>query len=633
MSGSTLLDGVRSVSPFRVTGRVELVRGLLLEATLPGARVGEVATITDARAQVLAEVVGFAGSRVQLFPLGSATGLGDGAEVASRGESLTVGVGPALVAGYSTGWAARWTGGRCRRASSAGRWTAPAPNRFAGRGWTWPLPLGVRAIDGLCTVGRGQRLGLFAGAGVGKSTLLGQMVRHTRAEVTVVALVGERGRELREFVEDALGTEGLRRSVVVCATSDEPALFRLRAGFVATAIAEWFREQGGNVLFLLDSVTRLARAQREVGLAAGEPPARQGYPPSVFSMLPRLLERTGNSARGHCTALYACLVAGDDLEDPIADEVRGILDGHVVLDRRIAERGRWPAVDVLASLSRVMPQVTTARSTAAWRRGCARCSPRTSSGGTSSSSAPTSPGPMPSPTRRSTGGRPSRRSSPRAGTRRPGRRAGAAARGGGGVRATRWRRSGDSGDAATGRRRRSRAGCRSSGWPRSCSGEPRRDGNRSAAVRVRAEARLGALGRARRRASRWSMPGTSHGLRDELEVLAFGCHVARRELAARYARIDEARDASPAPRQAWRCWCGCSSAVSRWAPVGSARGTPRRLTGAGPDFRWRCAGVPAPSLQIESRPRLRTSRQKLAPNRSTLSPHADRSTPARSGGR
>jgi type III secretion protein N (ATPase) len=185
------------------------------------------------------------------------------------------------------------------------------------------------------------------------------MVRQTRAEVTVVALVGERGRELREFVEDSLGPEGRRRSVVVCATSDEPALVRLRAGFVATAIAEWFREQGGNVLFLLDSVTRLARAQREVGLAAGEPPARQGYPPSVFSMLPRLLERTGNSARGHCTALYTCLVAGDDLEDPVADEVRSILDGHVVLDRRIAERGRWPAVDVLASLSRVMPHVTT----------------------------------------------------------------------------------------------------------------------------------------------------------------------------------------------------------------------------------------------------------------------------------
>jgi len=359
LNDRALVDAVRSVRPFRVTGRVELVRGLLLEAMLPGARVGEVATITDARAQVLAEVVGFAGSRVQLLPLGSAAGLGEGAEVVCHGESLSIGVGPGVVGRVLDGLG-RPMDGRPPPPGLA-RWSVdrPCPEPLRRARVEVPLLLGVRAIDGLCTVGRGQRLGLFAGAGVGKSTLLGQMVRHTRAEVTVVALVGERGRELREFVEDALGPQGLRRSVVVCATSDEPALVRLRAGFVATAIAEWFREQGGNVLFLLDSVTRLARAQREVGLAAGEPPARQGYPPSVFSMLPRLLERTGNSARGYCTALYTCLVAGDDMEDPIADEVRGILDGHVVLDRRIAERGRWPAVDVLASLSRVMPQVTT----------------------------------------------------------------------------------------------------------------------------------------------------------------------------------------------------------------------------------------------------------------------------------
>ncbi|MGZ6077398.1 MAG: FliI/YscN family ATPase, partial [Myxococcaceae bacterium] len=282
-----------------------------------------------------------------------------GAAAECRGESLTVEVGEALVGRVLDGLGQPLDG----RPLPAGlvRWPVdrPCPAPFRRARVDAPLTLGVRAIDGLCTVGRGQRLGLFAGAGVGKSTLLGQMARQTRADVTVVALVGERGRELREFVEDALGPEGLRRSVVVCATSDAPALVRLRAGFVATAIAEWFREQAGDVLFLLDSITRLARAQREVGLAAGEPPARQGYPPSVFSMLPRLLERTGNSERGSCTALYTCLVAGDDLEDPIADEVRGILDGHVVLDRRIAERGRWPAVDVLASLSRVMPQVTS----------------------------------------------------------------------------------------------------------------------------------------------------------------------------------------------------------------------------------------------------------------------------------
>ena len=359
MSGASLLDAVRAVRPFRVTGRVELVRGLLLEATLPGARVGEVATITGARTQVLAEVVGFSGPRVQLLPLGSAAGLGEGADVVCRGESLTIGVGPALIGRVLDGLGRPMDGAPPPAGLHPWSVDRSCPEPFRRLRVEAPLPLGIRAIDGLCTVGRGQRLGLFAGAGVGKSTLLGQMVRQTRADVTVVALVGERGRELREFVEDSLGPQGRKRAVVVCATSDEPALVRLRAGFVATAIAEWFREQGRNVLFLLDSVTRLARAQREVGLAAGEPPTRQGYPPSVFSMLPRLLERTGNSARGYCTALYTCLVAGDDLDDPIADEVRGILDGHVVLDRRIAERGRWPAVDVLASLSRVMPQVTT----------------------------------------------------------------------------------------------------------------------------------------------------------------------------------------------------------------------------------------------------------------------------------
>jgi len=349
---------LRSVHPFRITGRVELVRGLLLEATLPGACVGEVATVASGGARVLAEVVGFSGSRAQL-PLGSAAGLAEGAEVERRGEPLGIRVGPELVGRILDGLGRPLDGRPLPPGLS--RWPVdrPAPDPFRRARVDAPLALGVRSVDALCTVGRGQRLGLFAGAGVGKSTLLGQMARQTRAEVTVVVLVGERGRELREFVEDALGSDGLRRSVVVCATSDQPPLVRLRAGFVGTAIAEWFREQGGNVLFVLDSVTRLARAQREVGLAAGEPPARQGYPPSVFSMLSRLLERTGNSERGYCTALYTCLVAGDDLEDPIADEVRGILDGHVVLARRIAERGRWPAVDVLASLSRVMPQVAS----------------------------------------------------------------------------------------------------------------------------------------------------------------------------------------------------------------------------------------------------------------------------------
>jgi type III secretion protein N (ATPase) len=342
-----------------VVGRVVQVRGLLVEASAPGARVGEVVWLRGQEGDIPAEVVGFAQERAQLLPLGTAAGIGADMEVRTTGRALTVGVGEALRGRVLDGLGRPLDGRPLPAGLEPWDVDRPCPEAFGRRRIDAPLSLGLRAIDGLCTVGRGQRLGLFAGAGVGKSTLLGQMARNARADVSVVALVGERGRELREFVEDALGPEGLGRSIVVCATSDQPALVRLRAAFVATAVAEWFRERGGNVLFLLDSVTRLARAQREVGLAAGEPPARQGYPPSVFSLLPRLLERTGNSARGYCTALYTCLVAGDDLEDPIADEVRGILDGHVVLDRRIAERGRWPAVDVLSSLSRAMAQVTS----------------------------------------------------------------------------------------------------------------------------------------------------------------------------------------------------------------------------------------------------------------------------------
>lgn len=355
-----VLERIQAARPLAVQGRVVRVRGLLIEATLPGAELGELVHLAGPDGTIPAEVVGFAEELAQLFPLGPPEGVAAGAEVERSGEALGIRVGEALRGRVLDGLGRPLDG----RPLPPGleRWPVerPCPAPLTRLRIDRPLALGVRAIDGLCTVGRGQRLGLLAGAGVGKSTLLGQMARWTEADVSVIALVGERGRELREFVEDALGQGGLRRSVVVCATSDQPALLRLRAGFVATAIAEWFRDRGGSVLFLLDSVTRLARAQREVGLAAGEPPARQGYPPSVYSMLSRLLERTGNSAHGHCTALYACLVAGDDLDDPIADEVRSILDGHVVLDRRLAERGRWPAVDVLASLSRVMPQVTSA---------------------------------------------------------------------------------------------------------------------------------------------------------------------------------------------------------------------------------------------------------------------------------
>ena len=223
--------------------------------------------------------------------------------------------------------------------------------------------MGVRAVDGLLTVGRGQRVGLFAGSGVGKSTLMGQIARNTEAEIVVVCMVGERGREVLEFIHESLGEEGLKKSVVVCATSNSPSLVRLKSCFVATAVAEWFRDQGKDVLFMMDSSTRFARAQREIGLALGEPPARQGYPPSVFAQIPRLMERTGNNHLGSITALYTILVQGGDMEEPIADEVRGILDGHIILNRELGARNHWPAIDVLPSLSRVMKAVVSEQHT------------------------------------------------------------------------------------------------------------------------------------------------------------------------------------------------------------------------------------------------------------------------------
>jgi type III secretion protein N (ATPase) len=357
---SRLHDALDRAAPLRLHGRVTRLAGPVIEAAAAGLRVGEAVEIaTPGRPPVAAEVVGLREERVVLLPLGDPAGVGPDSEVIGTGGPLAVRAGEALRGRILDGLGRPLDG----RPLPAGleEWPVdrPAPPPLGRRRITRPLPLGVRAIDALATVGEGQRIGLFAGSGVGKSTLLGQIARNARAGLSVVCLVGERGREVREFVEDALGPEGLARSVVVAATSDAPALVRLKAAHVATAIAEWFAERGESVLFLLDSLTRYARAQREVGLAAGEPPARQGYPPSVFAALPRLLERTGNRARGGITALYTVLVAGGDMEEPIADEVRGILDGHVVLERAIAERGRFPAVDPLASLSRVMPAVTS----------------------------------------------------------------------------------------------------------------------------------------------------------------------------------------------------------------------------------------------------------------------------------
>ncbi len=350
---------LKESSLVRVRGRVTELTGLVIKASVPNVRVGEVVYIKSRNGRVKAEVVGFQGDEVMLMPLGELSGIGPDSEVIPTGNPLTIKCGDGLLGRVLGGTGEAIDGKPLPDGMIDWSVDRDCPDPFKRQRIERPLPLGVRCIDGLLTVGEGQRVGLFAGSGVGKSTLMGQIARNTQADLSVVALIGERGREVREFIEDAMGEEGMKRAVLVCATSDQPSLVRLRAAYVATAIAEYFRERGGNVLFMLDTVTRLARAQREIGLAIGEPPARQGYPPSVFSMLPRILERTGNSDKGKCTAIYTCLVAGGDMEEPIADEVRGILDGHFILNRALGERNQWPAMDVLASLSRVMSGIVS----------------------------------------------------------------------------------------------------------------------------------------------------------------------------------------------------------------------------------------------------------------------------------
>jgi type III secretion protein N (ATPase) len=373
---SEALARLEEVNPLRLAGRVSEVTGLLIRATIPGIHVGELVWIemvpggapAHGPARVQAEVVGFRGEEVVLMPLGEAAGIGPESLVTPTGRPFSIQVGDGLLGRVLDGLGNPMDGGGPLASTVPWAVDRPAPDPLTRRRIERPLVLGVRAIDALLTVGEGQRIGLFAGAGAGKSSLTGQIARNTDADVNVICLCGERGREVGDFLEQSLGAAGRARSVVVCATSDAPSLVRLKSAFVATAIAEWFREQGRRVLFMMDSLTRFARAQREVGLAAGEPPARQGYPPSVFALLPRLLERTGNSARGSITALYNVLVAGGDMEEPIADEVRGILDGHIVLSRELAARDHWPAIDVLPSLSRVMNAVVDGQHRAAAAR-------------------------------------------------------------------------------------------------------------------------------------------------------------------------------------------------------------------------------------------------------------------------
>jgi type III secretion protein N (ATPase) len=337
-------------------GRVMAVTGLSLRFAMPGARVGDVVHVKRRGEPLACEVVGFDAGVAIAMPLGPLTGVGPNDDVESTGGPWMVAASAQLLGRVVDGLGRAFDGGSPipGRLVSVDR---DPPGALERRPVARPLATGVRVIDGLMTLGEGQRVGLFAGSGVGKSTLLGAIARSAEADVVVVALVGERGREVGEFLDRSLGADGRKKSIVVVATSDVAALERIRAAQVATAYAEHFRDEGARVLLLVDSITRFARAQREVGLAAGEPPVRRGYPPSVFAALPRLLERSGQSAQGSITAIYTVLVEGGDMDEPVADEVRGILDGHVVLDRAVASRGRYPAVDVTVSLSRVMDTI------------------------------------------------------------------------------------------------------------------------------------------------------------------------------------------------------------------------------------------------------------------------------------
>ncbi|MCZ6673514.1 MAG: FliI/YscN family ATPase [Verrucomicrobia bacterium] len=358
---SSLRGRLREAPLSSQLGSVHQVRGLVIEANGPNLAIGDLCHIEtrDGTDGVMAEVVGFHDHRMLIMPLGEMNRIAPGSIVAAANHDVAIPT-PASAMGRIIDGLGNPIDGKGPLNYNYGvsvRTTPPDP--LTRKSITDTFSTGIRAIDLFAPVGRGQRLGIFAGSGVGKSTLLGMFVRGSEADVNVIALIGERGREVREFVENTLGPEEMARSVIIVSTSDQPAMLRLRAAFLATTIAESYRDLGKNVLFMMDSVTRFAMAQREIGLSVGEPPASRGYPPSVFSLLPRLMERTGNSADGTITAFYTVLVEGDDMNEPIADSVRGILDGHVVLSRAIATANIYPAVDVLESISRLNTQICT----------------------------------------------------------------------------------------------------------------------------------------------------------------------------------------------------------------------------------------------------------------------------------
>jgi flagellum-specific ATP synthase len=353
---------LRSIDPVRVSGRVTDVIGLVIEGNGPGLPIGGLCAIErrNGRAVVPAEVVGFRKNRVLLMPLGDVSGIEPGNRIVVSRERQFIGVGQAMLGRVIDGLGTPLDDGGPLAVDKQVALHGRAINPLERAPIRAPLELGVRALDAMLTCGRGQRLGIFAGSGVGKSSLLGMIARSTRAQVNVVALIGERGREVREFLEKDLGPEGLARSIVVVATSDQAPLVRIRGAFLATAIAEHFRDAGLDVMLMMDSLTRLAMAQREVGLSIGEPPSARGYTPSVFTMLPRLLERAGATSNGSITGLYTVLVEGDDMNEPVADATRGLLDGHVVLSRALADEGHFPSIDVLRSISRLMNDIVPA---------------------------------------------------------------------------------------------------------------------------------------------------------------------------------------------------------------------------------------------------------------------------------
>jgi flagellum-specific ATP synthase len=357
----TYAERINTARTIRHFGKVTQVVGLVIESAGPAISIGRICTIEnrDSGHRIPAEVVGFRDDRLLLMPLGPITGITPGAIVTSTSEQLRIPVGNELIGRVVGGLGQPIDGKGMLKATTTRSIDAEPIPALKRKRITEPLRTGIKAIDLMTAVGKGQRMGVFAGSGVGKSVMLGMMARGTSADVNVVALVGERGREVREFIENDLGPEGMKKTIVVAVTSDQPALIRIKGAHVATTIAEYFREQGKDVLLLMDSLTRIAMAQREIGIAVGEPPTTKGYTPSVFALLPRLLERAGQKEHGSITGLYTVLVEGDDFNEPVSDAVRSIIDGHVALSRRLASRNQYPAVDILDSISRLMKDVST----------------------------------------------------------------------------------------------------------------------------------------------------------------------------------------------------------------------------------------------------------------------------------